>query len=206
VWKIVLTVSLGSILASSLTYAHWLPAIAHSLVCSPRLVPSDAILVEDVDTNYLLFEEAATLRRSGVSARVLVPIQAGEGNVDQASPVAKSIAELMGRLARLQNLEIVPITAIEPYTLNAARQVRAYLERERLGSIIIVAAAFRSKRSSLVYETVLGPSGIRVSCRPVFGNHTPENWSATWHGIQDVGQQLLKLQFYRFYVLRKPWS
>jgi hypothetical protein len=36
---------------------------------------------------------------------------------------------------------------------------------------------------------------------PVFGTTTPENWTGTWHGIQDVALQFLKLSYYRMYVL-----
>jgi hypothetical protein len=27
------------------------------------------------------------------------------------------------------------------------------------------------------------------------------NWAQSWHGIQGVSEQFLKLQYYRFYVL-----
>jgi hypothetical protein len=43
--------------------------------------------------------------------------------------------------------------------------------------------------------------GIKVHCVPVFGQKSPANWTKTWHGIQDVTEQFLKLQYYRFYVL-----
>jgi hypothetical protein len=48
---------------------------------------------------------------------------------------------------------------------------------------------------------VLKPAGIRVYCTPVFGQHTPENWMDSWHGIEEVTRQFLKLEFYRLYVL-----
>jgi hypothetical protein len=48
---------------------------------------------------------------------------------------------------------------------------------------------------------VLTPALIKVYCVLVFGQHTVQNWPATWHGIQDVALQFIKLQFYRFYVL-----
>ncbi len=67
-------------------------------------------------------------------------------------------------------------------------------------------SGFRSKRSSLIYQAVLAPAGITVSCIPVFVGAAPENWSQTWHGIAEVTEQFLKLQFYRFYVLLKPIS
>ena len=65
----------------------------------------------------------------------------------------------------------------------------------------MVTPGFRSQRSSLVYQAVLAPAGIAVYCVPVFGQKTPANWTETWHGIQEVAEQFLKLQYYRFYVL-----
>jgi hypothetical protein len=62
--------------------------------------------------------------------------------------------------------------------------------------MLVVTLGFRSQRSSLVYHAVLGPAGITVSCVPLFGEKTPKNWTQTWHGIQDVTEQWLKLQHY----------
>jgi hypothetical protein len=53
----------------------------------------------------------------------------------------------------------------------------------------------------LVYDTVLGSAGMQVRCEPVVGRTTPENWFETWHGIQGVLEQVIKLQYYRFYVI-----
>ena len=67
--------------------------------------------------------------------------------------------------------------------------------------VIVVTPAFRSRRSVLVYRTVLRPAGIEVHCVPVVGTYRPDNWTSSWHGIQDVTEQFIKLQYYRFYVL-----
>jgi hypothetical protein len=107
----------------------------------------------------------------------------------------------MARVARVQNLEIVPIQEIEPYSLNAARQIRDHLVRESVRSVLVVSPALRSKRSSLVYRSVLQPAGIQVHCLAMLGQHTPDNWTASWHGIQVVTEQFIKLQFYRFWVV-----
>jgi hypothetical protein len=116
--------------------------------------------------------------------------------------VSQGIAEVMARLARLQDVEMIPIRPSEPISLHAAYQIRDFLTIEQVSSIIVVTSGFRSKRSSLVYHTVLDPVGIKVRCVPVFGQKTSANWTKTWHGIQDVTEQFLKLQYYRFYVLR----
>jgi hypothetical protein len=96
----------------------------------------------------------------------------------------------------------MPIRAIEPISLNAAYEIRDFLTKEHLRTVIVVTPGFRSKRSSLIYQAVLAPAGITVSCMPVFVGATLENWSQTWHGIQEVTEQFLKLQYYRFYILK----
>jgi len=197
-----LVVLTSVLLAALLTHRLWMPSIGQSLVCGEEIAPSDAIFVENFDLSYLLFERAAAVQQAGLAARVLVSAQASDHDSDLATPVASGIVELMGRLARVQNLEIIPMQEIEPYSLNAAYQLRDFLTKEHLRSIVVVVPALRSQRSSLVYDAVLRPAGIDVHCLPVFGGHTPENWATTWHGIEVVIQQFVKLQFYRFYVLR----
>jgi uncharacterized SAM-binding protein YcdF (DUF218 family) len=163
--------------------------------------PSDVILVENFDPHYLVFERAAALYKAGLAARVLVPTQASRDPA-RANAVSQGIAELMSQMARLQNPTILPIQIFEPISLNATYQIRDFLLKEHLRSVIVVTDGFRSKRSALVYHAVLGPAGIKVSCMPVFGEKTPKNWALTWHGIEQVTEQFLKLQYYRFYVLR----
>ena len=69
--------------------------------------------------------------------------------------------------------------------------------------MILVAPGFRSERSSLIYNAVLAPSGITVSCVPTIGPKATETWTHTWHGIEEVALQFLELQYYRFWVLPK---
>ena len=200
-WKCRLAILIFVILIASLTRGFWIPSLGRSLTCTEEVGPSDAILVENFDPNYLLFERAAALEKAGLSARVLVPTEASRLDPEVANTVSQGIAELMARVARVQNLKIIPRRDIEPISLNVAYQIRDFLTKESLRSVIVVAPAFRSRRSSLVYRAVLRPAGIQVYCMPVLGGHTPENWTATWHGIEDVTEQFIKLQFYRFYVL-----
>jgi hypothetical protein len=174
--------------------------IGQSLVCAEEMSPSDVILVENFDPHYLVFERAAALHKAGFAARVLVTTDASR-DPKRANAVSQGIAELMSQIARLQNPTILPIRIVEPVSLNAAYQLRDFLLKEHLRSVVIVTDGFRSKRSALVYHTVLDPTGIKVGCIPVFGERTPKNWAATWHGIEEVTEQFLKLQYYRFYVL-----
>ena len=94
--------------------------------------------------------------------------------------------------------KLMPINALEPIRLNAAREIRTFMTREHLSSAIVVTSAFRSERSSRIDEAVLPPVGIRVSCAPAFTGASLQDWSRTWHGVQEVTEQVVKLQYYRF--------
>jgi len=203
-WKFRLVLLMLIILFVSVTREFWMLRIGQSLVCTEEMSPSDVILVENFDPHYLVFERAAALRKAGLAARVLVPTNASR-DPERTDPVSRGMTELMARVARLQEPEILPIQILEPISLNAAYQIRDFLIQEHLRSVIVVTDGFRSQRSSLVYHAVLDAAGIKVGCVPVFGQKTPKNWTKTWHGIQDVVGQLFKLQYYRSYVLRSTW-
>jgi len=175
-------------------------AVANSLVCEANAAPSDAILVENFDPTYLTFETAARLRRAEVASRVLVPV-AKNGSDDQANNVALRVTELMASLARLGTIEVVPIREIEPISLNAAVDIRRFMEREGIRSVVVVSPLFRSRRSELVYDATLGAGGITVRCEPVRDDRDPSTWADSWHGMQNVAEQWLKLQYYKLYVL-----
>jgi hypothetical protein len=187
------------VLAVWLTRPWWTVVIAGSLVCASSAVPSDAILVENFDADYLVFERAARLRRGGVSDRVLVPVAMADGGGVNA--VALGITELMAKLSRVGEIDVVPVREVEPISLNAARDLLGFLEREGIRSVVVVTPMFRSRRSALVYEAVLGPAGIGVTCEPVEGARGVDEWDDTWHGIQNVAEQWLKLQYYRLWVM-----
>jgi hypothetical protein len=181
------------------TSGLWIPAVGHGLACREEIGRADALLVENFGDDYLLFERTETLYRAGLAGRVLVTtVRTASGN---ESRVESGIAELMARVARLEKVQTVPLREMEPISLNAANQIRDVLIAENIRSVSVVTSGFRSKRSSLVYKAVLGRAGIAVSCVPVFGETTPESWAKSWHGIQTVTEQFVKLQYYRFYVL-----
>jgi hypothetical protein len=203
-WKLRLAALMLVILIASVTRGVWILRIGRSLVCPEGVGQSDLILVENFDPDYLVFERAAELYNAGFASRILVPIQVSpdpEKPDKRPYAVSRGITEMMSQLARIREPEIIPIRAIEPISLNAAYQIRDFLTKEHLRSVIVVTPGFRSERSYLVYHMVLAPAGIKVYCMPVFGLETPENWTKTWHNIQEVIEQFLKLLYYRFYVL-----
>src|SRR4029079_5455455 len=90
------------LLLAWLTSAMWIPAIGPGLVCKENSGPADALLIENFDADYLLFERAETLYRAGLAKRVLVttfPLADGT-----ESRVHDGIVELMARIARLENI------------------------------------------------------------------------------------------------------
>jgi len=199
-WKLRLALLTLGVIIVSMTHRLLMLRIGQSLVCTEEISPSDVILVENFDPDYLVFERAAALQKAGFAARVLVPTPASH-DPEKANPVSQGIVELMSQMAQLQNPTILPIRILEPVSLNTAYQIRDFLTKEHLRSVIVVTRGFRSKRTSLVYHAVLDRADVKVSCMPVFGQRTPKNWTMTWHGIEEVTEQFLKLQFYRFYVL-----
>ena len=182
------------------TRGLWAGQIGRSLVCVEDAARSDLLLLENFDPSYLVFEHAAKLQKAGLAPRALVPVEVSSVS-GVPSRVSRGVAEVMAGVARLGTWDVFPFSQVEPISLNAAVQLREHLTKERVTSVIVVAPSLRSRRSALVYRTELGASGIRVSCAPVFGPETPEHWTATWHGIQQVTLEFLKLQYYRFYVL-----
>ena len=107
---------------------------------------------------------------------------------------------MLARLSRLGDFEFVPIQTVEPISLNAGRDVLRFLQKERIRSVLVVSPLYRSRRSALVYEATLGPAGITVRCEPVRSRELA-SWTESWHGMQNVAEQWLKLQYYRLYVL-----
>jgi hypothetical protein len=199
-WKLRLGLLALVIGALWLTSGWWTAAIARSLVCEASLAPSDAILVENFDADYLLFQRARELRRAGLAARVLVPVSVDPGTMNP-NAVALGIADVMANISHIGHIDIIPVREVEPITINALRDVQSFLEREHIRSLIVVTPLFRSRRSALVYGATIGRSGVAVYYQPVQGSRDVNTWTRRWHGMQEVTEQWLKLQYYRLYVL-----
>lgn len=183
------------------TRAFWIPQAGNALICAEDRRASDLIVVDNSNQNYHPFERAAELRRFGVASAVVVPATASGRNPEVADMVAEGIVGVMARAARLSEFDVLPVTETEPITLNVAYQVADYATKRQVRSITVAVPAFRSRRTMLVYHTVMGPLGVTVRCVPAFGRTNVATWANSWHGIQDVGEQFAKLQYYRFWVL-----
>jgi len=188
------------ILAAAVTSRFWTAPVARTLVCPGTTAPSGAMLLENFDANYLLFERAAALEKAGPARIAYVPVEASS-DPKVANPVSLGIAEVMARQARLRAWRPIIISLREPISLNAALQIRDRLTADGVKSVTVLAPGFRSRRSMLVYQAALAPAHITVQCVPVFGATTTESWTKTWHGIQHTVEELMKLGYYRLYVL-----
>jgi hypothetical protein len=177
----------------------WLRAVGESLVCEEGPSQAGALFLDNLDPDYLVFERAATMRRLQPELRVLVPVPAASPG--EPSRVEYEIAGVMAGVAHLSEWEAVVFDAVEPISLHAAYKVRDRLLTLNFRSVVLLSPALRSRRTLLVYDSVLTRAGISVSCVPVFGRKTPSTWFDTWHGVQEVVLQSLKLQYYRLWVL-----
>lgn len=201
-WTFRLLLFLSTALFVALTAKHWLRMAGESLVHETHLHPAETILIENLDQKYLPFQEAGRLQREGMAARVFVPILvSGRELAHPRASVPVGVANFMIRAATINGAELVPIRLQEPISLNAARQLKDYLVRAAVHSVIVVTWALRSTRTFLVYRHVLQPAGIQVQVAPVFGDYDAQNWTKSLHGIQEVILQLGKLWYYRLFVL-----
>ncbi len=161
---------------------------------------ADAAINENFDPNYLLFEETSRMEAAGQVPVVYVPVPFNSGKTDP-NLVSRGFVEVMCRVSRIRNYEVVPVDEKEPIRFNTAVQVRDYLRDKSIRSIIVVTPVFCSRRSLLIYRSVFASSGIKVSCLPVYGGRNPSNWTESWHGIQEVFLEFGKLWYYRLVVL-----
>src|SRR5262249_54056298 len=150
-WKVGLVLLLLGMLLVSVKRGFWMLRIGQSLVCAEEIRPSDIILVENFAvSDYLIFERAAALHQAGLAARVLarvlIPTVASR-EPESAHAASQGIAELKARMARLPHLEILPIWIHRPNSLNAAYQIRDFLVKEHLKSVLVVTDSLRSQRT-----------------------------------------------------------
>src|SRR5262245_60217737 len=136
-WKFRVGLVVLLLAISWLSRGWWTGAIARSLVCEADTAASDAILIENFDPAYLVFEHARNLRQAGVSARVLVPVPSDPAT-SEPQPVELATAEMLANLSRLGPYEVVKIREVEPISLNAARDAQRYLEQAGLRSVTVV--------------------------------------------------------------------
>jgi hypothetical protein len=180
---------------------RWLPALAETLICTPGKAAADAIVIDNVQPNYRLFERARQLQDQGLATLVLVPIPSVQAD-GTPSQVYVGFMGVMCGIARVENCTPFPTEGREPISLHVAEGVARELYARGIRSILLVTSEFRSQRTATIYRSVLDPRGVRILCQPVPGTHTAHNWFTTTHGMQDFALQLGKLWYYRLFVRR----
>jgi len=195
-------IGIAALLAAVLipTRAFWLTRLGRSLIHDDTPSVSDVVVVENYDQEYLLFEAASRLLRTGVSGRLIVPTSIFRDSTIPGA-VYQGFSEVMLRVARIEHAEILPVSHQEPVTLTVARQVADKLQHQGVRSVIVVSSGFRSRRTFEVYRKVLAPLDIRLTCMAARCSRTPENWWHSNHGVQQVFLEIVKLYYYRLFVL-----
>jgi hypothetical protein len=200
-WKLRLLMVVLPLALLMVTRGWWVPVLGWSLVCKSEIPRTDLILIDNLDPNYLLFEKAAGLIRQHGIGLVLVPVNASGQDPEKPNLVSREFSEVMIRVARLDPAKLLPVREVEPITLSVATQVADYLKGTNVRTVLILTSGFKSKRIHLIFSKVLSEMGIEAYCLPVWGTRRPENWAASWHGIQEVFLQLGKLAYYRLWIL-----
>ena len=168
-WKLRVGLVTLVLVVAWLTHGWWTVAVARSLVCESNRAPSDAILIENFDPDYLRVracEKSASGWSCGASAR------ASPGQIQtrpQPRAVELATAEMMANLARLGAFDVVPIREVEPISLNAARDVLRYVEREHIHSVIVVIAALPQQAIRARLRCHARPCRDCGRCEPVEG-------------------------------------
>jgi hypothetical protein len=175
---------------------RWLPALAETLLCEQHTGVADAVVIDNVQPNYLLFERAQRIQADGLARLVLLPIPAvlQDGT---PSDVYVGFMEVMCRIARVA--ECTPFTApgYEPISLTVAEGVARESQLRGVRSILLVSSKLRSRRTEAIFKQVLDRRGVRVLCQPVAGTYSTRDWFKTTHGVQDFVLQFGKLWYYR---------
>ena len=199
-WKLRLGLLGLVILALWLTSGWWTVAIA-AASCLKRASDRVMRFSSRASTPTTWYSNALdSYVAPGLLARVLVPVSTDRGT-SNPNAVALGIVDVMAKVSRIGQIDIIPVREVEPITINVLRDVQSFLDRERIRSLIVVTPLFRSRRSELVYAATLGRAGVTLHFQPVQGSRGVSTWTRSWHGMQAVTEQWLKLQYYRLFVL-----
>jgi len=74
-WALRLSIAFLLLLVAFSTKSAWSVSIGQGLTCLEHAPKSDALLIENFDPEYLVFERTAALEKAGVASRVLVPVE-----------------------------------------------------------------------------------------------------------------------------------
>jgi hypothetical protein len=195
-----LAAAIALVAATAYVSRGWaLGRFGQSLACDESGQTAATLLLDNFDNEFGLFRRGAELERSGVATRVVVPVTSPAQ--PDAARAAQEVASAFARVAGLSRWEMVAVREQEPISLHTARRVRDFLVAEHIPEVTLVSSRYRSRRSEIIYRTVLSERGIRMTCMPLWEVADPAEWAHTWHGIENAVSQFFKLQYYRFWVM-----
>jgi len=113
-----------------------LRAIGESLVIHVGSEHCDAVLIENFDPNYLLFEESRKLLNSGMDAGVFVPVPYNRGKSGPNRVSAETVS-VMAEVSRIGDYRTINIPETEPIRYNAALAIGGHLQSLRIGSVML---------------------------------------------------------------------
>lgn len=197
------------LVAAAVTLAAWPPAAwvaARGLIVGCELESADAVVVLAGSSTY---RERAR-HAAGIYARGRAPLvlltddgqRSGWSAERQTNPLfhERAAEELLKSGVPAGRIRVLP--GVVTSTHDEALRVREYAEREGSRSLLVVTAAYQSRRARWTMERVLGASGVRIGVdAPPPGEESPP--ASTWW-LRGLGWKLVPGEYVKlaYYVLR----
>ena len=171
------------------------------LIVRATLEHADAIVVLSGSANYPERAQwAAELYKRGLAPKIILTNdndQGGWSNVDQRNKFffERSLDVLLTSGVPRNAIEILlqPVSS----THDEALLVEGYINRNRLGSILLVTSAYHSRRALWTFRRVLGSGEITVGIDPAkMGSPPPATWWLHLSGWRAVPLEYVKLAYY----------
>ena len=185
-------------------FAAWVAA--RGLIVGCELERADAVVVLAGSSTYReRARHAAEIYARGRAPLVLLTDdgqRSGWSAEKQTNPLfhERAAEELLKSGVPAERIRVLP--GVVTSTHDEALRVREFAEREGVRSLLVVTAAYQSRRARWTMERVLGASGVRVGVdSPPPGEESPP--ASTWW-LRGLGWRLVPGEYLKlaYYVLR----
>ena len=178
----------SSLVACGSTRGWWSIAIASSLVCNANIAPSDAILIENFDPDYLLFERATRTASRWLCGKSARANQHGHPSTSEPNAVALDTAEVMASIARLGPFRYRPNTRSGA---DLSQRSARHAALHRAGAHPLGASSSRRFSAADDPRWSTAPRsaapGLRSGASPSREHVEWRRGPRRWHGIQERG-------------------